>query len=108
MTATALEISYLDPVIPDQEMYFFRPGHIPMEIREKRLGAWPPLFHLMSIHENLLFSNHSLRRFMQVYHYNLLNSGLPWNHPKTEIVRSGMLMIIFQLLCFTYYALRIF
>jgi hypothetical protein len=59
MTATALEISYLDPVIPDQEMYFFRPGHIPMKIRKERAGLRPPLLQLMSIHGNLLFPNHS-------------------------------------------------
>jgi len=77
-----------------------------MKIREKRLGAWPPLFHFMSIHENLLFSNHSLRWFMQVYHYNLLNSGLPWNHPKTENreewnVNDNLSTPMFYILCLT-------
>jgi hypothetical protein len=43
MTATALKISYFDPIIPDQEKYFFRPRHILSKIHEKRLGVWPPL-----------------------------------------------------------------
>jgi hypothetical protein len=43
MTATALEIFYFDPIMPDQENYFFRPRRIPSKIHEKRLGVWPPL-----------------------------------------------------------------
>ena len=48
MTATALEISYLDPVIPDKEMHLFRPGPIDMKVGEKGSGAWPP--HFMMVH----------------------------------------------------------
>jgi hypothetical protein len=44
MTATALEISYLDPIIPDKEMHLFQPGHIDMKVGEKGSGAWPPRF----------------------------------------------------------------
>jgi len=48
MTAAALEISYLDPVIPDKEMYPFQPGPIPMKVGEKGSGAWLP--HFMMVH----------------------------------------------------------
>ena len=48
MTATALEISYLDPIIPDKEMDLFRPGPIDMKVGEKGSGAGPP--HFMMVH----------------------------------------------------------
>jgi len=54
MTAAALEISYLDPIIPDKEVYLFRPGHIGVKVGEKGSGVWPP--HLMMVHSNSLFS----------------------------------------------------
>ena len=50
MTATALEISYLDPIIPDKEIYLFQPGHIGMKVCEKGSGAWPSLPHFMMTH----------------------------------------------------------
>jgi hypothetical protein len=50
MTATALEISYLDPMIPDKEIYLFQPGHIGMKVCEKGSGAWPSLPHFMMTH----------------------------------------------------------
>jgi hypothetical protein len=50
MTATALEISCLDPIIPDQEIYLFQPGHIDMKVGEKRSGAWPSFPHFMMAH----------------------------------------------------------
>jgi hypothetical protein len=50
MTATALEISYLDPMIPDKEIYLFQPGHLDMKVGEEGLGAWPSLLHFMMTH----------------------------------------------------------
>jgi hypothetical protein len=57
MTAAALEISYLDPVIPDKKTYLLRPGHVDMEVCEEGLNGWSSL----SIHKNSLFSIHSLK-----------------------------------------------
>jgi hypothetical protein len=58
MTATALEISYLDPIIPDKEMHLFQPGHIDMKVGEKGSGAWPPRFMM----------THSISPFFQIMH----------------------------------------
>jgi len=60
MAATALEISYLDPVIPDKEMHLFQPGHIDMKVGEKGSGAWPPRFMM----------THSIFPFFQIMHCN--------------------------------------
>jgi hypothetical protein len=58
MTATALEISYLDPIIPDKEMHLFQPGHIDMKVGEKGSGAWPPRFMM----------THSISPFFKIMH----------------------------------------
>ena len=54
MTTAALEFSYLNPIIPDKEVYFFRPGPTDMKVGEKRSSAWPS--HLMMVHSTSLFS----------------------------------------------------
>jgi hypothetical protein len=56
MATAVLEISYLDPVIPDEKAYFFRPGHIHLKIREKGSGIWFFLFYFMMIHGKVPFS----------------------------------------------------
>jgi hypothetical protein len=53
MITTALEISYLNPIIPDKEMHLFQPGHINMKVGEKGSGARPPRF--MMTHLNSPF-----------------------------------------------------
>jgi hypothetical protein len=50
MTAAALKISYLDPVIPDKKPYLLRPGHVDMEVCEEGSDGWSSL----SIHKNSL------------------------------------------------------
>jgi hypothetical protein len=55
VTATASEISYLDPVIPDKEVYLFRPGHIDMKVCKKGSGNWPSLLYFMMTHKILPF-----------------------------------------------------
>jgi hypothetical protein len=52
MATAALEISYLDPVIPDKKGYFFQPGQIGLKICEKGSGIGLSLFHFMMSHEN--------------------------------------------------------
>jgi hypothetical protein len=70
MTATALEISYLDPIIPDKEMHLFQPGHIDMKVGEKGSGAWPPRF--MMTHSNSpFFKIMHCNRAYGFKHYNL-------------------------------------
>ncbi len=59
MTAAALEISYLDPVIPDKKTYLLRPGHVDMEVGEEGSKAWSSL----STRKNSLFSIHTLKSF---------------------------------------------
>jgi len=56
VAAAALKISYLDPVIPDQELYLFRPGHIDLKVREKGPGTRPSSFSFMMTHQNTPFS----------------------------------------------------
>jgi len=56
VTAAVLEISYLDPVIPDQEPYLFRPWHIGLKVRKKGPGIWPFFLHFVVIHEKAPFS----------------------------------------------------
>jgi hypothetical protein len=51
MSATALEISYLDPVIPDKKTYLFGPRHVDMKVCEEGSPAWFSLF----IHKNSFF-----------------------------------------------------
>jgi hypothetical protein len=56
VAAAALEVSYLDPVIPDQELYLFRPAHVDLKVRKKGSGIGLSLFHFMKIHERGPFS----------------------------------------------------
>jgi hypothetical protein len=56
VAAAALEISYLDPVIPDKKGYLSRPRHIGLKVREKGSGIGPSLLHSMMSHENAPFS----------------------------------------------------
>jgi hypothetical protein len=62
MIATALEISYLDPVVPDKKPYLLRPGHVDMEVCEEGSKGWPSL----TIHKNSLISVHALKSFAGV------------------------------------------
>jgi len=56
VAAAVLEISYLDPVILDQEPYLFRPWHIGLKVRKKGPGIRPFSLHFMVIHEKAPFS----------------------------------------------------
>jgi len=55
MAAAALEVSYLDPVIPYQELYLFRPGHITLKVREKGPSTRPSSFTFMMTHQSSPF-----------------------------------------------------
>jgi len=56
VAAAGLKISYLDPVIPYQELYLFRPGHIDLKVREKGPGTRPSSFPFMMTHQSSPFS----------------------------------------------------
>jgi hypothetical protein len=62
MTAAALEISYLDPVIPDKKTYLLWPGHVDMEVCEEGSKSWSS----RCIHKNSLVSIHSGSRKLRL------------------------------------------
>jgi hypothetical protein len=56
VAAAVLKISYLDPMIPEQELYLFRPGHIDLKVREKGPGTRASSFFFMMTHQSSPFS----------------------------------------------------
>jgi len=63
VTAAVLKISYLDPVIPEQEAHLLQPGHSSMKIGKEGSNTWHSFFNLFMAHKKPPFIQPFLNPF---------------------------------------------